>query len=808
MLSNHIPGQCPQVWVVDWCLIYFQSHSSADTPFKMSSPKKDADCQRFFGYGKKIPKNVKRHCGICRQHGITVETRGHSCPMKGCNCTKCDLIRRRRSIMSTQIRLRREQDKKFQRTTDANEADVVPLLSTSSETTTVKQDDANANMCYFCQKCKNHGVLSWKKDHKKVCEYANCHCEQCDLIDSRRALDRHIKQEKAAKREKLGSTANSSEESNSNSSCSPDAPSSSKSNVPDSPFPSLTTAFSLTSLVSSTSPSATSSFQKNSIFGSNCPTLGMFTTPVGTPLLTPSPNFFQAVPSLAYGTFCTTPFPAFYPNIPAGAGMFSGLGPLDMQLLLANMKCLSELVAVTTNRVASDCGDAPPSASFEILQVLGEGAFGEVLLVADKRNPSGRRGVEKKLIRKEALLHKMLSKKGHRNVIRYIGMKNDEQTLEYYIFLEYADAGELFDQINPDAGMTVPLARHYFRQLIDGVEFIHSNGIVHRDIKPENLLLTNSGLLKISDFGMATIFRHGDKERLLEANCGTLPYAAPEIFKCNRYRAEPIDVWSCGIVLTAMLTGNLPWERADDHSESYLNWDSNVIDDEAVWKKVSVSALSLLKIILVTKVGQRATISRIRNHPFFSNASASSGGPAKRRKVGEETWDACTQIETLLKECDQENSHSRVNLSFSQPTRPEELYCSQQIVLSQGNTDPTQRFVRRMTRFCVNVDCNEALSRINSESETAGLVAKWKTENQLIVTQRDMSFVVTGYEMLYNGVKKVMLDFRRSRGDGLQFKRTFLLLRDSVQDIICTEGNDWLAEYGLTPTQQPEAALE
>ena len=105
--------------------------------------------------------------------------------------------------MSTQIRIRREQDKKFQRTTDVAEADVVPWSNTTDMTT--------MNMCYFCQKCKNHGILMWKKvdpncyqsnssvqDHKKRCEFANCRCEQCDLIDTRRALDRHIKSNKSS----------------------------------------------------------------------------------------------------------------------------------------------------------------------------------------------------------------------------------------------------------------------------------------------------------------------------------------------------------------------------------------------------------------------------------------------------------------------------------------------------------------------------------------------------------------------------------------------------------------------------------
>lgn len=97
-------------------------------------------------------------------------------------------------------------------------------------------------------------------------------------------------------------------------------------------------------------------------------------------------------------------------------------------------------------------------------------------------------------------------------------------------------------------------AQKYFKQLISAVEYLHSKGIAHRDLKPENLLLDENDNLKVSDFGLATIYRFRGKERCLEKRCGTLPYVAPEVL-LHPYHAEPADIWSCGIILVALLAG-------------------------------------------------------------------------------------------------------------------------------------------------------------------------------------------------------------------------------------------------------------
>ncbi|CAH2107887.1 unnamed protein product [Euphydryas editha] len=140
-----------------------------------------------------------------------------------------------------------------------------------------------------------------------------------------------------------------------------------------------------------------------------------------------------------------------------------------------------------------------------VAQVLGEGAYGEVRLLVHSRTgacvalkavSAGEDGA------REAALHRALR---HANVLRCLGERRHDRF--HYLFLEYAQGGELFDRIEPDVGMPPRRARRYWRQLADGLLYLHQRGVAHRDIKPENLLLDQDDNIKISDFGMATLFR-------------------------------------------------------------------------------------------------------------------------------------------------------------------------------------------------------------------------------------------------------------------------------------------------------------
>uniref|UniRef100_A0A672GWG9 non-specific serine/threonine protein kinase n=1 Tax=Salarias fasciatus TaxID=181472 RepID=A0A672GWG9_SALFA len=177
---------------------------------------------------------------------------------------------------------------------------------------------------------------------------------------------------------------------------------------------------------------------------------------------------------------------------------------------------------------------------WDVVQTLGEGAYGEVRLLVNRQTEEA---VALKVIdtsqakdcnenvRKEVCIHKMLS---HPNIVRFFGHRKEGPTV--YLFLEYCSGGELFDRIEPDVGMSETDAHRFFQQLISAVEYLHSVGITHRDIKPENILLNDKDDLKLSDFGLATVFRFRGNERLLNRLCGTLPYVAPELLSQTEYK--------------------------------------------------------------------------------------------------------------------------------------------------------------------------------------------------------------------------------------------------------------------------------
>ncbi|EWC43543.1 hypothetical protein DRE_01430 [Drechslerella stenobrocha 248] len=205
----------------------------------------------------------------------------------------------------------------------------------------------------------------------------------------------------------------------------------------------------------------------------------------------------------------------------------------------------------------------------------------------------------------------------HRNIIQFYG--SEENDVWRWIAMEFADGGDLFDKIEADVGVQGDIAHFYFHQLLAGTEFIHSKGVAHRDVKPENILLDSNGNLKIADFGFATLYKHKGKVKTSTQLVGSPPYVAPEVSQGIGYVGDLVDIWSCGVVLFVLLTGNTPWDEPTNRSAEFLEYKST--GGRATyepWNLIAEEVLSLIRGMMAVNPTERYTISDIKKHPWYT----------------------------------------------------------------------------------------------------------------------------------------------------------------------------------------------
>ena len=118
---------------------------------------------------------------------------------------------------------------------------------------------------------------------------------------------------------------------------------------------------------------------------------------------------------------------------------------------------------------------------------------------------------------------------------------------------------------------TKPLARYYFKQALNALDYCHSNGIAHRDLKPENMLLDENFNLKICDFGFAANLKTQGIGTKLNKVLGTEQYYAPELHEGNQYEGKQVDLFALGISLFIMIAAVPPFNIADKSKDAFYN---------------------------------------------------------------------------------------------------------------------------------------------------------------------------------------------------------------------------------------------
>lgn len=286
-------------------------------------------------------------------------------------------------------------------------------------------------------------------------------------------------------------------------------------------------------------------------------------------------------------------------------------------------------------------------------KIIGKGASGIVRLAAgNMENESQQKFAVKELRKRKKqetctdYLKKLMREfriamlMHHENVVNTVDfvMIGDK----WYEVMEYCSGGDLFAAIQRGK-MGQEEIDCCFKQMVNGVKYLHEMGVSHRDLKPENLLIDSNGHVKITDFGVSEVFCDLDwylsdvpglKEKettgesvaseeitkpihKLKGLCGSCPYIAPEEFTGQEYDGRLVDIWSIGIIYYAMIFHCVPWEMAHPKNSNYKQFLEEGFDKFEPFSRLPAKPRALLKRILEPNPQNRATIEEIVNDEWF-----------------------------------------------------------------------------------------------------------------------------------------------------------------------------------------------
>jgi len=268
----------------------------------------------------------------------------------------------------------------------------------------------------------------------------------------------------------------------------------------------------------------------------------------------------------------------------------------------------------------------PPKTSpefYRIGKMLGKGAFGRVNLAMhkmchqlvavksiNKQYLSEDESSKKKLMQEIMILQKIR----HGNIVK---LYDSFETGKHVVFvMEMCSGGDLLNYVRKRRKLPEDVAKYVFRQVVDGLAYCHAKRIVHRDVKLDNILLNVDGTVKLCDFGVSKQVKEGE---IMNEQCGTPAYIAPEILRDKGYTGFAVDVWSLGVCLYAMLYGTVPF-KANNMSELHqliLKAKYSMKDEKA---EVSDEAKGLIRALLDPDCQKRPSLKQVKKHPWLANA--------------------------------------------------------------------------------------------------------------------------------------------------------------------------------------------
>jgi len=267
-------------------------------------------------------------------------------------------------------------------------------------------------------------------------------------------------------------------------------------------------------------------------------------------------------------------------------------------------------------------------SKYKMGEIIGKGAFSEVFEATDRKTSQK---VAIKVVKKKHIKKKFLEREINIMMkIRHEGILLCHEVYEtdsaIYLVLELVHGGELYDKIVEEGEYTEEEAKIILLQVLDAVEYLHSQGIAHRDLKPENILCLEKKLgkrgsrferIKIADFGLSKMFTAED----LKSAVGSPTYVAPEVLSPEQKPYDKaVDMWSVGVIAYVILTGCFPFYNEDkDYAALY----EKILKVEYVWPekpKLSSDAKNFIQRLLVKESADRFTPAECRSHAWLKDA--------------------------------------------------------------------------------------------------------------------------------------------------------------------------------------------
>ncbi|KAJ3321087.1 hypothetical protein HDV06_004645 [Boothiomyces sp. JEL0866] len=255
---------------------------------------------------------------------------------------------------------------------------------------------------------------------------------------------------------------------------------------------------------------------------------------------------------------------------------------------------------------------------------LGKGAYATVKIVTRKTDSVkfAVKIIDKKKMKGEEEAVKqeidILSKIRNPHIVSLVDLCTDKE--HYYLVMDLATGGELFDRILSKGSYGEKDAAKLVAQILTALDYLHNIDIVHRDLKPENLLFrteSEDSDLLLADFGLSRVVHQNE---FLKTSCGTPHYVAPEILKESGH-GKPVDMWSLGVITYVLLCGYTPFWGGETNSVPVLY--NAIVNgkyefDEENWSIISKDAKDFISKLLLVNPSKRMTVKEAAAHPWLS----------------------------------------------------------------------------------------------------------------------------------------------------------------------------------------------